>query len=50
MDPRSDNFRLTPESPAVNIGKDISDYKIAHDFYEENRLQGNAYDIGASEY
>jgi hypothetical protein len=44
------NYRLTSSSPTVNKGKSISTYNIAKDFYKQNRLQGSAYDIGASEY
>ncbi len=50
LDPLLDNYRLTLGSPAVNLGKDISPLKISHDFYQSSRLNGDAYDIGASEY
>lgn len=50
INPNLDNYRLKPTSPAINIGKDISSYEIAYDFYQGNRLKGTGYDIGASEY
>ncbi len=50
VDPSKDNYRLKPNSPAINFGRDISKYKIEHDFYSGTRLRGVAYDAGASEY
>jgi hypothetical protein len=50
VNPAEDNYRLKSNSPAVNYGKDISAFKISHDFYNARRLKGLAYDIGASEY
>jgi hypothetical protein len=44
------NYRLASGSPAINKGKSISTYNIRNDFYKQLRLQGSAYDIGASEY
>jgi hypothetical protein len=44
------NYRLTGASPAVNKGKNISPYNITKDYYKQQRLKGNSYDIGASEY
>lgn len=46
----ANNFRLSSTSPAVNKGKSISNYNITRDFYNESRLKGTTYDIGASEY
>ena len=46
----ADNYRLSAASPAVNLGKDISALKITKDFYENQRLKGAAYDVGASEF
>lgn len=48
--PSSSNYRITSASPAVNAGKDIKSYNIGVDFYNESRLIGAAYDIGASEF
>lgn len=50
VNPSSDNYRLSPDSPAINSGKDISQYKIELDFYNQNRRRGPAFDIGASEH
>jgi hypothetical protein len=44
------NYRLTSTSPALNKGKNISTYSIQTDYYRVPRLNGAAYDIGASEY
>lgn len=46
----ADNYRLVSGSPAIDKGKNIAVYGIAKDFYQDLRLQLNAYDIGASEY
>lgn len=46
----ADNYQLRGNSPAINYGNDISGYRIAHDFYQNSRLRGYAYDAGASEY
>ena len=45
-----DNYRLKGKSPAINRGKDISQYNIEVDFYQSVRKKGAAYDVGASEY
>ncbi len=50
VNPAGDNYRLKAQSPAVNFGKDISALKISYDFYENRRLNGVAYDVGASEF
>ena len=50
VDPARGNYRLKPNSPAINFGKDISRYAIKQDFYQSIRLRGFAYDAGASEY
>lgn len=50
VDAAEDNYRLKAASPAINYGKDISKFQIKLDFYQENRLRGFAYDIGASEF
>lgn len=50
VNPSTDNYRLMPDSPAVNYGKDISRLAITFDFYQAKRKNGSAYDIGASEY
>ncbi|MEX1238552.1 MAG: right-handed parallel beta-helix repeat-containing protein [Cyclobacteriaceae bacterium] len=50
VNPLTDNYRLNPNSPAINFGKDISHLAIKYDFYEAKRKNGFAYDIGASEY
>jgi hypothetical protein len=44
------NYRLSSTSPLINKGKSISTYNIAKDFYQQTRLKGTLYDIGASEY
>ncbi len=44
------DFRLSSISPTVNKGKNISTYAIIKDYYDQQRLKGAAYDIGASEY
>ena len=50
VDPAGNNYRLQPNSPAINFGKDISHFDIAYDFYRAKRLNGLAYDAGASEF
>jgi hypothetical protein len=50
MNPAADNYRLKAASPAINLGKDISRFRIDFDFYENRRLRGIAYDVGASEF
>lgn len=50
VNPLADNYRLKPNSPAINFGKDISRFAIDYDFYNAKRKNGAAYDIGASEY
>lgn len=50
VDPGKDNYRLQPNSPAINFGKDISRFKIKKDFYHSSRLRGFSYDAGASEF
>ena len=49
VNPATFNYRLTDESPVIDIGKNISTYGIFKDFYGANRLRGATYDIGASE-
>ncbi|MBT1705698.1 right-handed parallel beta-helix repeat-containing protein [Chryseosolibacter indicus] len=49
VNPSAANYRITTSSPAVNTGKDIRSYNIDVDFYQQSRLSGSAYDIGASE-
>jgi hypothetical protein len=44
------NFRLGSNSPIIDAGRDISMYNINRDYYRKLRLNGAAYDIGASEY
>jgi hypothetical protein len=44
------NYKLVGGSPAINKGKNISTYNISKDFYNQTRLKGSYYDIGASEY
>jgi hypothetical protein len=44
------NYRLSGTSPVIDKGLSISTYNIAKDFYQQARLKGAAYDIGASEY
>lgn len=48
--PSTSNYRLSSTSPALNKGKDIALYNITKDYYQESRLKGAAFDIGASEY
>jgi hypothetical protein len=43
------SFRLSPASPLVDAGTDISAYGIPTDFYKKKRLKGLGYDIGAAE-
>ena len=50
IDTGKDNYRLSPNSPAINYGQDVSSYKIKHDFYLAQRHKGQAVDIGASEF
>jgi hypothetical protein len=50
VNPSGYNFRLATGSPAINTGKDISNYSIARDHYNAARFKGSSYDIGASEY
>lgn len=44
------NYRLSATSPVIDNGESISTYNITKDFYQQARLKGTAYDIGASEY
>jgi hypothetical protein len=44
------NYRLKQDSPARDKGKNIATYNIAKDFYNNQRLRGNTYDIGAHEF
>lgn len=44
-----EDYRLTSGSPAINKGMDITSYHINKDYYNSERLKGEAYDIGASE-
>lgn len=44
------NYRLAIGSPAINKGTTISTYAISKDYYQQTRLRGTAYDIGAAEY
>lgn len=44
------NYRLQTGSPAIDIGRDVSPFNIARDFYDAPRLKGAAYDAGASEH
>lgn len=50
VDASNDNYRLKASSPAVNFGKNIAKFAITHDFYQSKRLNGLAYDVGASEF
>lgn len=50
VDTAKDNYRLMPNSPAINYGNDISRFKISEDYYKATRKKGFAYDVGASEY
>lgn len=50
IDATNENYRLAAGSPAINFGLDISKFRIEEDFYKSNRLRGNAYDAGASEF
>jgi len=50
VNPKTDNYRLKPDSPAINFGKDISQFDINYDFYKSKRKNGFAYDAGASEF
>ena len=50
VDAASDNYRLKTGSPAINFGSDIRQFTISEDFYASPRLNGAAYDAGASEF
>ena len=50
VDTANDNYRLKQNSPAINFGQDISKFNIENDFYQSKRLNGIAYDVGASEF
>lgn len=50
VDTLDDNYRLKANSPAIDVGLDISRYSIEEDFYMEARTRGRAVDIGASEF
>jgi len=50
VNPWSFNYRLASGSPLINKGANISTYSISKDFYQQARLKGYTYDIGASEY
>ena len=44
------NYRVDPTSPVIDGGSDISPYcAVSTDFYNESRLRGARYDIGAVE-
>lgn len=44
------NYQLTPDSPAINTGKDLSSYGIDFDLNDVARPFFTLYDIGAYEY
>ena len=44
------DFRLMPDSPAIDSGEDVSSLGIEKDIKGKKRYQGTAYDIGAFEY
>jgi hypothetical protein len=48
--PGKNDYRLQSASPAVDQGADISSFNIDIDFYKAKRKDGNAYDVGASEF
>jgi hypothetical protein len=50
LNPDTFNYRLNGESPIIDAGRDISMYNINRDYYRRLRLNGDQYDIGASEY
>ncbi|HYC86386.1 MAG TPA: choice-of-anchor Q domain-containing protein, partial [Chryseosolibacter sp.] len=50
VNPWSFNYRLASGSPLINKGANISTYRISKDFYQQARLKGYTYDIGACEY
>lgn len=45
----SDNYQITTNSPALNKGKNVSEW-VTEDFVNTNRPQGGAFDVGAYEY
>lgn len=49
-DPEKNNFELTPASPALNIGKDLSKAGVTFDYKGEVRPYEGHFDIGAFEY
>jgi hypothetical protein len=50
IDPGSGDYRLFPDSPAVDTGINLASQGIIDDYLGANRPQGNDYDIGAHEY
>lgn len=50
VNPAGDNYHLTPQSPAIDAGRDLSSYGITTDFDGNHRPYGAAYDVGAYEY
>ena len=49
VDSASKNYRLLPTSPAVNVGRDMSDFSLNTDFDSTPRPQQVKYDVGAFE-
>ncbi|RFS19571.1 T9SS C-terminal target domain-containing protein [Chitinophaga silvatica] len=49
VDSASANFRLLATSPALNAGRDMSDFNLKTDFDGTARPQQNIYDVGAFE-
>ncbi len=50
VNPDALDFRLLPNSPAINAGMNLSGYGVINDLDGLSRPQGSSYDIGAYEY
>jgi hypothetical protein len=50
VDPGNSDFRLQPNSPAINAGADLSANGVITDILGIARPQGSGFDIGAYEY
>ena len=50
VDPALGDYRLRENSPAVDTGKDVSDFGVTRGYRNTRRPQGDHYDVGAYEF
>ncbi|MBT1686385.1 alpha/beta fold hydrolase [Dawidia soli] len=50
VNPTNHDYHLLPNSPVIDIGRDVSAYNINFDHFMLTRPAGLKYDIGATEY